>query len=298
MGVTDLFGSSFEVLRKYPRLVLPQLVFALVLSAVVTLLVGPLPKSAQGRLLASAVTVGLIVQFAIILVAALLIGLFLTAFYLSIGDQSGSGCAISVGDAVSNAKSKYVRLFLAELVVGIVAAVVFGIIILGVVAIIASSASGGVSGSSALLLAAFIGVVFLLVIAVLEIFIYMVSANVVVGGSAPLAAISASISFGKSNALLVLGIVLLAVVISLVFSLVESPIIFAVAYVVPGATVSKWLGVLLGAVVGGILGAWFTMIPALVYRAYAQPQTAPQKQMPSQAARPSQAAKPKGKRKG
>lgn len=285
MGITNVFGKTFRILRDNPRIIIPNLIFSAFIGSLALYFVFSNLSSLYGinALQSAGVHSGahlagglsamlpflaaLVPFMAIVYLISFFVGPVLYGMYISIAEQGYGKKKVSLRTAWHVAAKNYYNLLATEVLVSIIwivfVAVLAAIFVVPAVLAIASPLVGAWLG---------IGTVIFIVGSVLiGIALYEAFAVVIMERLGAFKAIKRSIAIGKRYPCKVFKIFLLALLIVVVYAILISifqaalEIAFAFAGIIfAGAIIAQAVNFVLNSAVG----SWISMVPLGFYLDY------------------------------
>jgi len=276
MGISDLFGKAFGILKANPKIILPYLAYTAIIGVIsiyVSLSIAG-SASAAGVNMASGffsqaatTLVKLIPLLIFVIIVAVFATPFLIAMYISIADQGYKSKTVYLAKAANVAKSNYLNMLLALILVG----VILIIVVLALAALFGLPAlviGHGIGRVLWLLLGVIVSVVVLVALALC---LYETYTVLILERLGPIAAIERSFQIGKQKMGPLFKVLLLSMVIAIAFVIVDVIVVFVIQFLL-GISGYKLLGLGIAQTINFILGsafnAWFMMVPVAFYKAY------------------------------
>lgn len=282
MGISEIFGDSFGVVRDNPIILLPFFLFTVLITIVSVglagvLLIGLGAGSLSG--ISSLFTTGatptmstllsllpaLLTFIGIIALIAYLVGVLVTGLYIAIAEQGFKKQRISLNSAFNVAKSAYLRLLGANLLY---------LIILIIVSLIFAGLFAGAALThvrAIILLAGFLLLIIAIVVFVaIALLIYQMNTVVILEKRAPVDAVKRSIAIGKSKWVTILGVVVVAAIIGIIVSLISDGVGALIGFLFSLASPLLGSGIrtIIVLAIDAFLSSWLALVPVFFYHEY------------------------------
>ncbi|MFI5412756.1 MAG: hypothetical protein ACHQX1_02600 [Candidatus Micrarchaeales archaeon] len=280
MGITEIFGKTFDIVKNNPKIILPYLVFTMIIGVFVIYSV----FSSIGTIYSSPMIPGgahttpslnsiIQVYETLVPVLVLIIGLsvfiapLLLGAYIDIADQGYNRTKVSMSRAFDVAKKNYVHMFLTGLLLFIIWTV-FGATF--IVAFVLPIVISHVHLLTVLWL--LLGcILFFILGIILCLLLYEAYAVVILEKLGAVEAVKRSIDIGKKNLGAIFAVIVVTVLISLGYSLVIG-IAVSVIQIPLELSGNIFLGVGIGQfinfVFSSVLSSWIALIPVGFYKEY------------------------------
>lgn len=283
MGIGDIFGYTFYIVKNNPRVILPYLICTILVGSIVLYLVlggletiyGPslfsMPQMQAPFSGAQAMQFyeGVLPVLILILLIPLFIASLLVGIYVSVADQGYRKKGISLSAAFQVAKSNYVNLLFTSLLVVIIWIIVISI--MAAIFLLPIIVIG--AGLGTVLWLALGALVFLAVVILLSILLYEAFTVVILENLGAISAVKRSIEIGKRNMSTIFFVFVIGAVITIGYAIVIGLLAvgiegaFALAHqLIFGIVISQAINFILASG----MSAWLAMIPVGFYRTYVQ----------------------------
>lgn len=286
VGVTEIFSSALETVKDNPRIIVPYLILSFVLGGLAVYGIihgiasvygmGVFGQSGSSVATGSAANTqmvqlvhGLVPLICLIIIISIFITPLVRGMYISIADQSYKNGRISLGRAFRAAKRRYATLLATMLLIALIWVAVS--LVLGAVFLLPIALIGTAFATRAWL---FLGLLVLIALMILlSILFYEAYAVVMLENVDAVSAIKRSMSIGRKNLANIFSVFAISAVILALYVIFLTFVAFVfegglAAYnqVLTGVAITQ----LINFVLGSVMGAWFSLIPVGVYRAYVQ----------------------------
>ncbi len=286
MGITEIFGKSFNVLWKSPKIALPLFLFTIFIVVVAALLAAFLGTSSY---FGTGVFKGTMVQgtgpgvgmanlstllgsgpyllafIAVIAVIACFFGILLAGTYIALAEQGYAKQKISLGKAFNVAKANYLSMLGAN----IIYALVLGLIVAALAAIIL-----GIYALHVPILTIAVAVLLILAglvaVIILGILFYQINTVIVLEKKNAIGGIERSIGIGKSLWGEIFGVLIVSLIISAVIQAVARVIgtVASLALIVVSPVVGTVVAAVFVLLISLFFSSWLALVPVFFYHEY------------------------------